>query len=204
MRPKIKKFFKLNLLKTIKFSWRCRSKVWVFKKTKILVHRTSEFIVGDQLIIGNSWNEGIEYDSALYLGENASFVTEKDFSVYSGSNICVKKNASLTIGKGYMNNGVHIWCENEIKIGRNVAIAKDVLIRDSDNHELNYNGYRMSKPINIGNNVLIGMRSIILKGVTIGDGAIVAAGSVVTKDVPSNSIVAGNPATIVRSNVTWK
>ena len=57
-------------------------------------------------------------------------------------------------------------------------------------HEVN------SKPIHIKNNAWIGTRSIILKGVTIGEGAVVAAGSVVTKDVPDYTLVAGNPAEI--------
>ena len=58
-----------------------------------------------------------------------------------------------------------------------------------------------SKKIKIEKNAWIGMRSIILKGVTIGEGAIVAAGSVVTKDVPSYTLVAGNPAIIKKKLV---
>ena len=53
--------------------------------------------------------------------------------------------------------------------------------------------------IKIGNNVFIGMRSIILPGVTIGDNVIVGAGSIVTKDIPSNSVVAGVPARVIKS-----
>jgi acetyltransferase-like isoleucine patch superfamily enzyme len=53
----------------------------------------------------------------------------------------------------------------------------------------------------IGRNCFIGARSIILPGITVGDGSIVAAGAVVTKDVPPKSIVAGNPATIIRENI---
>ncbi|HET6249633.1 MAG TPA: DapH/DapD/GlmU-related protein [Tepidisphaeraceae bacterium] len=53
----------------------------------------------------------------------------------------------------------------------------------------------------IGSNCFIGGRSIILPGVTIGDGSIVAAGAIVTKDVPPGSIVAGNPARVIRSGV---
>ncbi len=64
--------------------------------------------------------------------------------------------------------------------------------------------YKNTSPIKIGNHVWIGMRSIILKGVTIGDGSIVAAGSVVVKDVPNNCLVAGNPAKVVKKNVKWK
>jgi maltose O-acetyltransferase len=58
-----------------------------------------------------------------------------------------------------------------------------------------------SDPVIIGDNVWIGERAIILKGVNIGDNAIVAAGSVVTKSIPNNSLVAGNPAKIIKQNL---
>ncbi len=56
----------------------------------------------------------------------------------------------------------------------------------------------------IGNHVWIGENALILKGVKIGDNSIVGAGSVVTKDVPNNSIVAGNPARIIKNNINWE
>ena len=61
-----------------------------------------------------------------------------------------------------------------------------------------------TKPVTIGNHVWICSNSIVLKGVTIGDGAIIAAGAVVTKDVPSKCMVGGNPAKIIRTNVDWQ
>ena len=62
----------------------------------------------------------------------------------------------------------------------------------------------MSAPIHIGNHVWVGVRAIILKGVTIGDGAIIAAGSVVTRDVPANTLVGGVPAKIIKDNISWE
>ena len=76
-----------------------------------------------------------------------------------------------------------------------------MLIRDSDSHSTG-EGRTPTKPITIGDHVLIGARCIILKGVTIGEGAVVAAGSIVTKDVEPHTLVAGNPARFVR-NVDW-
>jgi acetyltransferase-like isoleucine patch superfamily enzyme len=80
------------------------------------------------------------------------------------------------------------------------------VIRDNDRaqHQILSPDYQNSKEIKIGNHVWIGENSFILKGVTIGDGAIVAATSVVTKDVPPRCIVAGNPAQIIRRNIDWK
>jgi acetyltransferase-like isoleucine patch superfamily enzyme len=61
----------------------------------------------------------------------------------------------------------------------------------------------MTQPIIIGNHVWVGMNATILKGVTIGDGAIIAAGSIVTKDVKANTLVGGVPARILKENVEW-
>lgn len=75
-------------------------------------------------------------------------------------------------------------------------ISWDVIIMDSDLHAVDSKKI-IHKPIRIENNVWIGCRSIILKGITIGEGAIIGAGSIVSKDVPSGAIVGGNPAQIL-------
>lgn len=101
-------------------------------------------------------------------------------------------------------NGATIDCSQSIKIGSHCAIAYGAIIKDSDEHAIldeqgNKNEY--TKPIVIGNKVWIGTNAIILKGVTIGDGAIIAAGAVVTHDVPSHTIVAGVPAKVIKENI---
>jgi acetyltransferase-like isoleucine patch superfamily enzyme len=97
-----------------------------------------------------------------------------------------------------------ISCFEHITIGSDVLISEQVLIRDSDDHQILNQSKNGTKPIQIGNHVWIGMRAAILKGVTIGDGGIVAAGSVVTFDVPANSLVGGVPANIIKENIRWK
>ena len=82
-------------------------------------------------------------------------------------------------------------------------MSHDVLFMDCYVHSVN--GIEdLGKPVKIGNHVWIGSKVIILKCVTIGENSIIAAGSVVTKDVPPNVTVAGNPARIVRQNDTWR
>ncbi|MBQ0087738.1 MAG: acyltransferase [Prevotellaceae bacterium] len=142
----------------------------------------------------------------LWLDEN-SLLTSNGFTMYEGAAICVLKNGHLTLGRNSYMNASLIQCADAITIGDNCAIASDALIQDTDFHPiLDENGKEkpISKPIVIGNHVWICAHAIVLKGVTIGDGAIVAAGAVVTKDVPARCVVAGNPAKVVRENVIWK
>ena len=117
----------------------------------------------------------------------------------------------LRIGRNVqLNDAVHIGAVESIEIGDHTLIASRVFI--SDHNHGNYDAgapkfdpkvppiYRalVSKPIKIGCNVWIGEQVCILPGVTIGNGAIVGAGSIVTKDVPAQSIVVGNPAKVIR------
>ncbi|MDH7567808.1 MAG: acyltransferase [Clostridiales bacterium] len=142
--------------------------------------------------------------------------------------VVLKKNASIEIGrKVQLHKGVKLsaWgneCSSRIVIGDNTAvgdrteihagrlveigsgcnIAWDVCILDRDYHKFNSHMEEI-EPVKIGNNVWIGCRSIILKGTTIGDGAVIAAGSIVTKDVPPKTLVGGNPARILKEDVYW-
>lgn len=142
----------------------------------------------------------------LWLGENSSLFC-KGFTMYEGASIVVCNGGKLSLGKNsYMNESL-IQCASEIAIGDDCAIAGDVLIQDTDFHTVydeSGNMKPMTKPIAIGNHVWICAKAIILKGVTIGDGAIIAAGAVVTKDVPERCLVAGNPARIVKTDVNWE
>jgi acetyltransferase-like isoleucine patch superfamily enzyme len=84
-----------------------------------------------------------------------------------------------------------------------VVISEGVSIRDSDNHRIVSSVGKSTAPIEIGNNVWIGMNVSILKGVKIGDGSVIAAGAVVTSDVPSNSLAGGVPAKVIKSDIEW-
>ena len=142
----------------------------------------------------------------LWMGENATLVSS-GFSMYEGAAIVVLDGGRLVLGRNsYMNESL-IQCASSITIGENCAIAGDVLIQDTDFHPMldeNGNEKTYTKPITIGNHVWICTKATILKGVTVGDGAIIAAGTVVTKNVPAHALVGGNPARIIKENVNWK
>lgn len=112
--------------------------------------------------------------------------------------------SKIIIGKNVGVSGATI-SGSDITIGDNVLIGSGVLITDTDAHPLDpferINNSRtaiQSSPIKIGDNVFIGARAIILKGVVIGENSVIAAGAIVSKDVPPRCIVAGNPAKIVK------
>ncbi|EGY25567.1 bacterial transferase hexapeptide family protein [Desulfovibrio sp. A2] len=115
-------------------------------------------------------------------------------------------SAAILVGDGVTMNGTAITARSRtIRIGRGTMIGPNCVITDSDFHapwppetRLTTPAFERDRDVTIGDNVWLGMRCIVLKGVTIGDGAIVAAGSVVTRDVPPATLVAGTPARVVR------
>jgi acetyltransferase-like isoleucine patch superfamily enzyme len=106
----------------------------------------------------------------------------------------------LVIGdRAFINYGVDIAATGLVSIGADCLIGTHVSIIDNGFHDvIDRHALPEPKPVVIGDNVWIGNRAIILPGVTIGDGAVVGAGSVVVHDVPARSVVAGNPARVVR------
>lgn len=113
------------------------------------------------------------------------------------------RGAVLSIGEGCGLTGTTIVAEERVEIGDRVLFGANVIVADTDFHPLAPERRRVDinagkhKPIRIEDDVFIGMNALILKGVTIGEGAVVGAGSVVRSDVPPRAIVAGNPAVVI-------
>ncbi len=132
------------------------------------------------------------------INEGGEIFTE-NCQFYTGVRLEVGPGAVLRIGKGtYLNRNTLVVAHKSVDIGRQCMIAWDVVIMDTDQHDVPGLDNR-NLPVVIGDHVWIGCRAIILKGVRIGTGAIVAAGSVVTKDVPPYSVVGGVPARVLRT-----
>jgi acetyltransferase-like isoleucine patch superfamily enzyme len=136
-------------------------------------------------------------DATISIGRGVSI--QRDFTGYFAGRV--------DIGEGvYINRGVYLDARHDVRIGRHCLIAEGVSIHDAD-HEFGevagtggpaHSRTFHSAPIRIGDNVWIGTKATILKGVTIGDNAVVAAHAVVTRDVPANTLVAGVPARLVK------
>jgi acetyltransferase-like isoleucine patch superfamily enzyme len=153
------------------------------------------------LIVGERWKGVAAERTQLLIKEGGELHLTGQFTLHTGGTIGVQSGARLVLGSGFANRHSWISCGSEITIGDEVFIADQVIIRDWDGHTIV--GRPNKAPIRIGNHVWIGMRAMILKGVSIGDGAVVAAGAIVTRDVPPGSIVAGNPARVVKDAVEW-
>lgn len=191
-------------LKDLNFYHSTKLKAKVYKRVKITVDSGGAIINKGALKLGCSF-PGCRYlESLLCIREGGKLIVNDVLDVYSGFFWSINENATLEIDSLYINFNSNISCYESIKIGKNVYIGEGATIRDSDNHLVVYDGYVMTKPIVICDNVWIGLNATILKGVTIGEGAVVAAGAVVTKDVPPNTMVAGVPAKVIKTNINWK
>jgi acetyltransferase-like isoleucine patch superfamily enzyme len=97
-----------------------------------------------------------------------------------------------------MNACCYIQARNGIIIGHNLRIGPGVGLISSNHNLEDYDSYSKDKPITIGDNVWIGMNSVIMPGVAIGDNVVIGANSVVTGNIPSNVIAVGNPCRVIR------
>jgi acetyltransferase-like isoleucine patch superfamily enzyme len=129
--------------------------------------------------------------------------------VIFGKNTRIHKGFGIEVGgllsigsNSFINPNCVIMCRERIEIGEGCAISWNFTAMDNDSHYLA--GSKATAPIMIEDHVWIGANVTVLKGVTIGRGAVVAAQAVVTKNVPPFSLVAGNPAKVIREQVEWK
>jgi acetyltransferase-like isoleucine patch superfamily enzyme len=139
--------------------------------------------------------------SRIAIGPNCNFNSSTTSNWIGINHPCMistqKAGAKLIIGEGCGFSGTVIGCANRIVLGRNVRCGANTLITDTDWHS-NDPRTGPDAPVNIADDVWLGVNVTVLKGVTIGQGTIVGAGSLVTKSLPPNVIAAGVPARVVR------
>lgn len=148
-------------------------------------------------------------DSQLILGARVTLSSDSKHTDLGVSHPVILRTllsgAIISVGDDTGLSGTTICAAHSVRIGKRCLIGAEVLIVDTDFHPVALEGRRYkgpseasSRPVEIEDDVFIGARTIILKGVKIGTGSVIGAGSVVTSDVAAMSIVAGNPAKFLR------
>jgi acetyltransferase-like isoleucine patch superfamily enzyme len=178
----------------------------------------------DRMIISNCECQTICGEKSKFYPEAKVYNSQSKDKIVIGKNthirgqlLILKYGGSIKIGDNcYIGDGTRIWSGESIIIGDNVLISHNVSIIDTNSHEMDFleraeryidlisngpwdsKGSIITSPITINDYVWVSFGATILKGVTIGKGAIVAAGAVVTKNVEPWTVVAGNPAVVVK------
>lgn len=176
----------------------------------------------DPIPPGVEWGDGFYCETAqifrfMRSKKERAVVLGDHVSCYAGVSFSIGEKGSCSVGDFTLLNGALIMADERIEIGSHCLVSWNVGIADSDFHPIEPAQRRIdaqalapffegrpprpaleTRPVKISDNVWIGMNAIILKGVTIGENSVVAAGSVVAKSVPPNVVVAGNPAVIVK------
>lgn len=167
----------------LKGGWRLLCAKWVFRQCKTGRRVTARGFAQ------------VDAQGEIVLGSGV-----KVWSHIHQTQLSAAQGAYLEIGEGtFINVGCVISARKWVKIGQNCQIANQVIIMDSDFHGVeNRHQVPVSEPVIIEDNVWLATRCTILKGVRIGQGAVVAAGAVVTHDVPAYTLVGGVPAKVIR------
>lgn len=146
--------------------------------------------------------------STMLIGNRANFRSTARSNPLGPNHPCIlstrRPSAQLRIGDDFGMTGGSIICEQEVTIGDRVFLGANSIITDTDFHPLdpvqryNHPLDAATDPVEIHDDVFIGMNVLILKGVRIGAGSVIGAGSLVTRDIPPGVIAVGNPAQVIR------
>ena len=194
----IRKIIKMGIINYIRDSYKARKRLAYWKS----------YIEDKGGKLGGGISLNIMDGGYFECGNNVRILTS-GIEPTQGCRIAVLSGGSLKIGDHSGLSQVSITCKNSIKIGSHCTIGAGVMMFDTDFHNTNWRIRRTlddlktakTAPICIGDDVFIGARSIICKGVTIGERTIIAAGSVVATSLPADCIAGGNPCKVIKKNL---
>lgn len=164
-------------------------------------------VFGNHNLIKIGDNCRLKNTSITIVGDNNQIIVESGAKFDGPCKVILEGNACLSVGRNSGIRGVtFVLKDGNISVGRNCMFSYDVILRNNDSHkvvDLAGKVINLAQDIRIGDHVWFCERSTILKGVTIESNSIIAFGAVVTKDCPANSIMAGNPAQVVKKDINW-
>lgn len=170
-------------------------------------HRFLVRIHGDNNTIDIGEGSRLKDTQISMIGSNNHIIAENGSKFDGPVHITLEGNSTLYIGRNSGLRGVtFVLKDANITVGRNCMFGYGILLRNNDAHkvlDIDGNVTNEARDIVISDHVWLCERCTILKGVTVGADSIVAFGAVVTKDCPPNSIMAGNPARVVKQNINW-
>jgi len=197
---------RMSILRSLLLSARFGGWFLVSRRTRIKVGRGSKVIIGR----GSFFLVGFVHygatPAAIHLGRGATLSVEGTVLIRKAARLFVHDGAHLEMHPG---SGVAdfttVTCFDHIVFGAGAGTSWYCNVLDTNGHVVVVDGERkpVSAPVVFGPNALTGSFVSVLPGVTLGEGSMVAAGSVVTKDVPPHSLVGGNPARVLSNDVKW-
>ncbi len=197
-------------LRTLRYNpvknWSKNNKI-VFASYSIAeISKKSVRHINAPLIVGSGRWKKTRNETHLLLANNSKIIVNGIFAFGWGSDVQVHEGGELVLdGPSGSNIDLTIICAKHISIGKDVMIGRHVTIRDNNGgHYMNRAGYKDSAPVIIQDKAWLCEGCTIMPGVTIGQGAIIAAHSVVTRSVKPFTMVAGNPAIVVEEDILWK
>jgi acetyltransferase-like isoleucine patch superfamily enzyme len=175
------------------------------RSASVIIDKEGFFVCGTDTSTFKGWTGRTK----LHMGKNSKLCVNGEFWLGRGSKIWLLEGGELVLnGPNSFTAGNNlIICKDKVEIGARAQIAWGVTVTDHDFHktyDLEGNQQLETAPVKIGDDVWIGANATILKGVTVGDRAVIASGAMVTKDVPSESLVGGNPAKIIKEKIIFK
>lgn len=176
------------------------SKIRCYNDVDIICEENSDIDIKSELKLGRRYGNFPINDTVVSVRKDGFFKVT-DANIRTG--VYVDVSGEFHIGNSYINPYTRIRASDYIEINDNCSIGWNVDILDSDLHNvwIEENKSKKTGKVVLESDVWIGKGATILKGVTVGQGAAVAADSVVTNDVPSNTLVGGNPAEVIYQDI---
>lgn len=210
---KIRKVLQLSWWKFLKWNYfsknvkRDKGKYIIpYRYAVIDIHKSGCVELHANIVLAPVEVKGSKRESILFIRENGKLIVNGTVTVQTGGTLQVQNNASIEIGKAYINHGATIIAGNHMKIGNGLLCSRNVTIFDSDFHkivDLAGNQLNMPRNIEIGDHVWIGVNATLLRGARIGNGAVVAADAVVGGKIKPGTMASGNPARSY-SEILWE
>ena len=206
-------FVKINFRKNTISNIKTEHVIYTMPSAVFDIHPSAKIEIKAPFLFGNNPVKGMKMPTCLRMEANTKLEIHNGpltrygtgpYNLRYGAYIEIVNGGKLTIGQGACNVGLTIMCAKEVTIGNGVRIGRNVSIRDwNGSHVIINEHYRNHAPVHIGDRVWLCTGCTIMPGVTIGEGAVVAANSTVTKDVPPYSLVGGSPAKVLKEKIEW-